>query len=127
MPHNLFLHSALVQTRSLERNNKAAVKEGNYYFAVEGAISLSLSFLINLCIVAVFAKGFHEDNTTDIDSKHIGLKNAGSVLGQRFGDIARIIWGIGLLAAGQASTMTGTFAGQYCMAGFLSVFAISMK
>ena len=56
MPHNLFLHSALVQTRKLNRNSRAAVREGNYYFALEGAISLFVSFLINLCIVAVFAK-----------------------------------------------------------------------
>eukprot|EP01084_Bolivina_argentea_P165066 286858_1 len=121
MPHNLFLHSALVQTRNLKRNNKAAVREGNYYFTIEGGSSLFVSFFINLFIVAVFAKGFHADNTTDIDRNSIGLKNAGHVLGERFGDVAKYIWGIGLLAAGQASTMTGTFAGQYCMAGFLQI------
>eukprot|EP01083_Nonionella_stella_P112838 332368_1 len=121
MPHNLFLHSALVQTRNLRRGNRAAVAEGNYYFTIEGGMSLFVSFFINLFIVAVFAKGFHTHNTTGIDQHDIGLENAGDVLGQRFGDFAKYIWGVGLLAAGQASTMTGTFAGQYCMSGFLEI------
>ena len=119
MPHNLFLHSALVQTRNLKRTNMAAVREGNYYFTIEGGLSLLVSFFINLFIMAVFAKGFNTDNTTDIDNYDIGLRNAGEVLQQRFGEAAKIVWGVGLLAAGQASTMTGTFAGQYSMAGFL--------
>eukprot|EP00486_Rosalina_sp_Unknown_P002978 CAMPEP_0201568470 /NCGR_PEP_ID=MMETSP0190_2-20130828/9564_1 /ASSEMBLY_ACC=CAM_ASM_000263 /TAXON_ID=37353 /ORGANISM="Rosalina sp." /LENGTH=405 /DNA_ID=CAMNT_0047989629 /DNA_START=47 /DNA_END=1261 /DNA_ORIENTATION=- len=117
MPHNLFLHSALVQTRSLRRDNKAAVREGNYYFTIEGGMSLFVSFFINLFIVAVFAKGFHGTE----DAGDIGLKSAGDNLEQRFGSFAKYMWGVGLLAAGQASTMTGTFAGQYAMAGFLEI------
>merc|ERR1712129_149063 len=121
MPHNLFLHSALVQTRSLKRTNKAAVREGNYYFTIEGGMSLLVSFFINLFIVAVFAKGFGEDNQTGVVAKDVGLRTAGDFLGARFGSASRIIWGVGLLAAGQASTMTGTFSGQYVMAGFLEI------
>ena len=100
MPHNLFLHSALVQTRNLKRTNKAAVREGNYYFTIEGGMSLFVSFFINLFIVTVFAKGFHEENTIGVDPNDIGLKSAGDVLGARFGEAAKIIWGVGLLAAG---------------------------
>ena len=55
MPHNLFLHSALVQTRSVQRTKKKAVREANFYFTIESAISLLVSFFINLCVVAVFA------------------------------------------------------------------------
>lgn len=117
MPHNLFLHSALVQTRNLHRQHKGAVKEGNYYFALEGAVSLFVSFIINLCIVAVFAKGFYGDP----DADNIGLSKAGENLGERFGKAAKYVWAIGLLAAGQSSTMTGTFAGQYAMQGFLDL------
>ena len=62
MPHNLYLHSALVRTRSIKRSNKFVVKEGNYYFTLEGAISLFVSFLINLCIVVVFAKVSMKDS-----------------------------------------------------------------
>ena len=92
MPHNLFLHSALVQTRSLRRDNKAAVREGNYYFTIEGGVSLLVSFFINLFIVAVFAKGFNEDNTTGIDVNKIGLESAGDNLEERFGSAAKYIW-----------------------------------
>merc|ERR550534_881034 len=92
MPHNLFLHSALVQSRVIDRSNKEAVQEANYYFTLEGAISLAVSFYINLTIVAVFAKG------GDYDQGDVGLGNAGDYLREKFGDVARIIWAIGLLA-----------------------------
>jgi hypothetical protein len=69
-------------------------------------------------IVAVFAAGFYINNTPRTD---IGLAEAGEVLGDRFGNAAKIIWAIGLLAAGQSSTMTGTFAGQFVMQGFLNL------
>jgi len=115
MPHNLFLHSALVQSRIINRTNKGAIQEANYYFSFEGAVSLAVSFYINLTIMAVFAEG------GSWDKEAVGLKNAGDYLKEKFGDIARIIWAIGLLAAGQSSTMTGTLAGQHVMQGFLEI------
>lgn len=118
MPHNLYLHSALVQSRGVSRHSRAGVREANRYFTIEAAISLSVSFLINLCVVAVFAKGFHNDPKARDD---IGLMNAGDYLRDAFGHSARIVWAVGLLAAGQSSTMTGTFAGQYVMQGFLDI------
>ena len=96
MPHNLFFHSALVQTRNLRREHKGAVKEGNFYFALESAISLLVSFFINLFIVAVFAKGFYGSD----DASDIGLSNAGSSLESAFGKAAKYLWALGLLAAG---------------------------
>ena len=96
MPHNLFLHSALIQTRNIQRQHKSAVKEGNFYFSLESAITLLVSFIINLFIVAVFAKGFY--GTDDADS--IGLSNAGDVLDETFGKAAKYLWALGLLAAG---------------------------
>jgi NRAMP (natural resistance-associated macrophage protein)-like metal ion transporter len=115
MPHNLFLHSALVQSRIIDRANKRAVQEANYYFTLEGAISLAVSFYINLTIVAVFAAG------GDWKDHDVGLENAGDYLKYKFGSAARVIWAIGLLAAGQSSTMTGTLAGQHAMQGFLNI------
>merc|ERR1719461_140511 len=97
MPHNLFLHSALVDSRKIERTQKSAVAEANYYFAIESGISLLFSFFINLFIVAVFAKGFH--GTPDADD--IGLQGAGNNLQDRFGESFKYIWAVGLLAAGQ--------------------------
>merc|ERR1719410_2279698 len=100
MPHNLFLHSALVQSRHIDRSIKGAVREANFYFTLEGAISLLVSFWINLTIMAVFAAGDHFDYGNDI-----GLRDAGNFLARNFGKSAKYIWAVGLLAAGQSSTM----------------------
>jgi natural resistance-associated macrophage protein len=71
-----------------------------------------------MLILVVFAVGFYVNDTPRND---IGLAEAGEVLAERFGKAARIIWAIGLLAAGQSSTMTGTFSGQFVMQGFLDL------
>lgn len=129
MPHNIFLHSALVLSRNVNRKSKSHMKEANFYFMIEGGISLAVSFIINLCVVAVFARGFYEGHCKGDEcekrcgsgSDAIGLQQAGCRLGIRFGDSVKYIWAVGLLAAGQSSTMTGTFAGQYVMQGFLDL------
>jgi natural resistance-associated macrophage protein len=118
MPHNIYLHSALVQSRNVDRNNKKAVDEAIYYFGVESILSLTVSFFINMFVVAVFAKGFFIDGVGRDD---IGLFEAGDNLKERFGSAAQIVWAIGLLGSGQSSTMTGTFAGQFVMQGFLNI------
>jgi len=114
MPHNLFLHSALVQSRVVGRGEEAeAVK----LFSIESSVAIFTSILINTSVVAVFAKGFFGSAQAD----QIGLKNAGDFLGQRYGDTLRIIWALGLCAAGQSSTMTGAYAGQWVMQGYLQL------
>lgn len=117
MPHNIYLHSALVQSRDVKRDSDVQLKEANKYFAIESAIALLLSFIINLFVVSVFAVGFY--GTPEADD--IGLHNAGEYLQKQYGDFALYIWAIGLLAAGQSSTMTGTYAGQFVMQGFLDL------
>eukprot|EP01134_Creolimax_fragrantissima_P007837 CFRG7837T1 len=119
MPHNLFLHSALVQSRAVNQRDKSAVRQANMYYVIETIVALICSFLINLFVMAVFAKGFF--NQPGIETKDIGLHNAGQYLGDRYGQIALYVWAIGLLAAGQSSTMTGTYAGQFVMSGFLNL------
>ena len=57
MPHNLYLHSALVKSRGIDRRKSTAVRQANMYFFVESAIALFVSFLINVFVVAVFAAG----------------------------------------------------------------------
>lgn len=57
MPHNLYLHSALVKSRGIDRRKPTAVRQANMYFFVESAIALFVSFLINVFVVAVFAAG----------------------------------------------------------------------
>lgn len=115
MPHNIYLHSALVQSRGINPNKRKEVKEGIFYHSLEAAIALGVSFFINLFVVSVFAEGFYGqfDDVSDI-----GLENAGYFLEQRYGEAALYIWAVGILAAGQSSTMTGTYAGQFVMKGF---------
>ncbi|XP_032595795.1 protein Malvolio isoform X1 [Drosophila grimshawi] len=145
MPHNLYLHSALVKSRDVDRRQPKKVSEANFYFFIEASVALFVSFIINLFVMAVFAHGMYgktnqdvldvcenkpmyEDarlafkdshNNTDIISPD--LYKGGLFLGCTFGAAAMYIWGVGILAAGQSSTMTGTYAGQFSMEGFLNL------
>lgn len=134
MPHNLYLHSALVKSRKIDRKDKAKVKEANFYFFVEGAIALFVSFIINVFVVSVFAHGLYQKNNGDVieqcngtalyeEAKSVFVGNlsapvdadiykGGIFLGCSFGMAALYIWAIGILSAGQSSTMTGTYSGQ---------------
>lgn len=108
----IFFDSALVMSRDLGDNpstNKK--KEANYYFAMESAGALFISYLINLSIVVVFAQVFY--NPGQAISHLPGLYDASEVLAKTLGKSAKYFWALGLLAAGQCSTMTGTLAGQY--------------
>jgi NRAMP (natural resistance-associated macrophage protein)-like metal ion transporter len=112
MPHNIYLHSALVMSRNIDRT-RVSINEGNKYNLIESSIALLLSFLINVAILTVSATEF-SDATNKED---IGLDNASSLLKNllKNGVVASIIFGIALLASGQSSTITGTFAGQFVM------------
>lgn len=114
MPHNLYLHSALVLSRKFNTNSYRELQDGYYYNAIESALSLGVSFFINVCVISTFAY-----YTETSQGGLITLQNADVTLEDSFGKAARYIWGIGLLAAGQSSTMTGTYAGQFVMEGFL--------
>ncbi|CAM8884563.1 unnamed protein product [Rhodiola kirilowii] len=120
MPHNVFLHSALVQSREIDHTKKSRVQEALKYYSIESTIALAVSFMINLFVTTVFAKAFY--GTKQADS--IGLVNAGQYLQEKYGGgllPILYIWAIGLLAAGQSSTITGTYAGQFMMGGFLNL------
>ncbi|CAN6361576.1 unnamed protein product [Urochloa humidicola] len=120
MPHNVFLHSALVQSRKIDQNKEYQVREALRYYSIESTIALAVSFMINLFVTTVFAKGFYGSKVAG----NIGLENARQYLQEKFGGgffPILYIWGIGLLAAGQSSTITGTYAGQFIMGGFLNL------
>merc|ERR1719153_884068 len=140
MPHNLYLHSALVKSRDIDRTKKKEVKEANFYFFIEAALALFVSFLINVFVVAVFAKGLYKKTNHEIRELCLAANNShaeqfpdntdlvdadiykgGVFLGCQFGSAAMYIWALGVLAAGQSSTMTGTYAGQFAMEGFLNL------
>lgn len=118
MPHNVFLHSALVQSRDIDNRKVGRVQEALKYYSIESTIALAISFIINLFVTTVFAKSFYG---TEI-ANSIGLENAGHYLQEKYGGGSfpiLYIWAVGLLAAGQSSTITGTYAGQFIMGGFL--------
>ncbi|XP_023397317.1 natural resistance-associated macrophage protein 1 isoform X3 [Loxodonta africana] len=139
MPHNIYLHSALVKSREIDHTRRADIREANMYFLIEATIALFVSFLINLFVVAVFGQAFyHQTNQAAFNvcansSLHdyakifpqnnlavdVDIYQGGVILGCLFGPAALYIWAVGLLAAGQSSTMTGTYAGQFVMEGFL--------
>ncbi|KAL3078076.1 hypothetical protein niasHT_036959 [Heterodera trifolii] len=141
MPHNLYLHSALVKSRRIDRVRRQAVVEANFYYFVECAIALCCSFFINLFVVAVFAHGLFGKTNADIfktcenqplvpdrqlfpnntDLVEADIYKGGIFLGCQFGMFALYVWGVGIMAAGQSSTMTGTYAGQFVMEGFLQI------
>uniref|UniRef100_A0A3B3ULE1 Solute carrier family 11 member 2 n=1 Tax=Poecilia latipinna TaxID=48699 RepID=A0A3B3ULE1_9TELE len=140
MPHNIYLHSALVKSREVDRSKKKEIKEANKYFFIESAIALFVSFLINVFVVAIFAEAFYQrsnievynvcnqssiphSNLFPLDNKtlEVDIYKGGVVLGCFFGPAALYIWAVGILAAGQSSTMTGTYSGQFVMEGFLNL------
>ncbi|KAJ0754038.1 putative NRAMP family protein [Helianthus annuus] len=119
-PHNVFLHSALVQSRKVDPKQTGRVREALRYYSIESTTALSITFVINLFVTTVFAKAFFGTAIADT----VGLRNAGQFLEERFGGgLVPIlyIWAVGLLAAGQSSTITGTYAGQFIMDGFLNL------
>ncbi|KAK3536973.1 hypothetical protein QTP86_029302, partial [Hemibagrus guttatus] len=140
MPHNIYLHSALVKSREVNRANKREVKEANKYFFIESCIALFISFLINVFVVAVFAEAFYNKTNMEVNEQcnqtgsvhtdlfplnnntlEVDIYKGGVVLGCFFGPAALYIWAVGILAAGQSSTMTGTYSGQFVMEGFLNL------
>lgn len=139
MPHNLYLHSALVKSREIDRTSKEKVKEANKYYFIESAIALFISLIINIFVVSVFAEGLYGKPNSYVHQKCLDrnitqekfpannetveadLYNAGIYLGCEFGYAPMYIWAIGILAAGQSSTMTGTYSGQFVMEGFLNL------
>ena len=121
MPHNLYLHSALVLTRGVNIADKAAVQEAVYYGRIDASMALLFSFVINLFVVCVFA----QCRTFTAADNSIGLREAGDRLSsQACSDgtgAYKYIFAIGLLASGQAATVTSTYAGQYVMQGYLDL------
>lgn len=66
MPHNLYLHSALVKSRDIDRSKKEKIKEANYYYLIESSLALLCSFVINVFVVTVFGYGLHEKTNNEL-------------------------------------------------------------
>ncbi len=117
MPHNLYLHSALVQTRQIGSDEKS-IKKAIRFNLLDTTIALNAAFLVNSAILILAASVFYYSGHHDIAKIEDAHKLLAPLLGSK---IAPVIFAIALIAAGQSSTITGTLAGQIVMEGYLHV------
>lgn len=115
MPHNLYLHSSLVQTRAITQNAKS-LKEAIQYNIIDTVLSLNASLFINASILIVAATVFYKQNII-VDE----LTQAHVMLNKTLGGAAAVAFALALFLSGQSSTYTGTLAGQIVMEGFLNL------
>ena len=115
MPHNLYLHSSIVQTRAFERT-KEGLRAALRFATWDTVIALGLAFFVNAAILVLAAAVFHTSGTAVED-----LKDAFVLLKPLLGGAAATAFAVALLASGQSSTITGTLAGQIVMEGFLNI------
>ena len=117
MPHNLYLHSSIVQTRKYEQNDEGR-KEAIWFATLDSTVALMFALFINASILIVAAATFHTQGRTDIAE----IQDAHRLLSPMLGvSVASTLFALALLASGQNSTLTGTLAGQIVMEGFLNL------
>jgi len=115
MPHNLYLHSALVQTRKIKRDTKGIKRALKLNF-IDTAVALNLAFFVNAAILVLAATVFFKTGRTDVGE----IRQAHELLAPMLGSsLAPILFAVALIASGQSSTVTGTLAGQIVMEGYL--------
>lgn len=116
MPHNLYLHSSLVQTRQIDRSFEGIKKAIKYNF-IDTTIALNLAFFVNAAILVLAGAAFYVNGFYNVAE----IQDASKLLENLFGSVAPTFFGIALIAAGQSSTITGTLAGQIVMEGHLNL------
>jgi len=116
MPHNLYLHSALVQTRKIDRTD-AGIRQAIKFNRIDTTIALNLAFFVNAAILVVAASVFFNTPNAGVAE----IKEAHRLLPEFLGNVAPVLFAVALIAAGQSSTITGTLAGQIIMEGYLSL------
>jgi manganese transport protein len=115
MPHNLYLHSALVQTRKI-KTSYHGIKQALKFNLLDSTVALNLAFLVNAAILILAAATFFSTGRTNVAK----IEDAYHLL-PMLGKFAPYLFAIALIAAGQSSTITGTLAGQIVMEGYLSL------
>ncbi|KAK4273994.1 hypothetical protein QN277_017289 [Acacia crassicarpa] len=123
MPHNLFLHSALVLSRKVPHTVRG-INEACRYFLIESGIALFIAFLINVAVVSVSGAVCSSPNLSSENAdncSNLTLDSASFLLKNVLGRSSSTIYAIALLASGQSSAITGTYAGQFIMQGFLDL------
>lgn len=117
MPHNLYLHSSLVQTRKFNRNPEG-IRQALKYNFIDSAIALNLAFFVNAAILILAAAAFYNNGLYEVSEIQDAHKLLAPMLGSEW---APILFAVALIAAGQSSTITGTLAGQIIMEGYLNL------
>jgi len=117
MPHNLYLHSAIVQTRRIEQTD-AGKREAIKFATLDSSIALTLALFINGSILILAAATFHQAGRTDVAQIQEAYQLLTPMLGA---GAASILFAVALLASGQNSTITATLAGQIVLEGFLDI------
>lgn len=117
MPHNLYLHSSLVQTRKFDRS-KEGIKQALKYNFIDSTIALNLAFFVNAAILILAAATFYKVGMHEVAEIQDAHKFLQPLLGTKW---APILFAVALIAAGQSSTITGTLAGQIIMEGYLNL------
>ena len=117
MPHNLYLHSSIVQTRKYEQNPEGK-REAIKFATIDSTVALMFALFINAAILIVAAATFHTRGQTDVAEIQDAYKLLSPTLGV---GLASVVFAVALLASGQNSTLTGTLAGQIVMEGFLNI------
>jgi manganese transport protein len=117
MPHNLYLHSSLVQTRKFDRS-KQGIKQALKYNFIDSTIALNLAFFVNAAILILAAATFHKNGYFEVAEIQDAHQLLAPLLGTKW---APILFAVALIAAGQSSTITGTLAGQIVMEGYLNL------
>ncbi|KAL5982761.1 hypothetical protein ACLOJK_016837 [Asimina triloba] len=123
MPHNLFLHSALVLSRKIPPSVQG-INNACKFFLIESGFALFIAFLINVAVVSVTGTVCAADNLSDENAgrcNDLTLNSASFLLKNVLGRSSSTIYAIALLASGQSSAITGTYAGQFIMQGFLDL------
>src|SRR5207253_3496406 len=117
MPHNLYLHSAIVQTRDFDRTHEGK-REAIHYSVIDSTVALTFALLVNAAILIVSAATFYRHGFNQIAEIQDAHKLLSPLLGVTG---ASTVFALALLASGQNSTLTGTLAGQVVMEGFLNI------
>lgn len=116
MPHNLFLHSSVILTRDVARDD-ASIKEAIKFGTIDSTVSLTLALFINASILMVAAAAFHKNGYNDVTTLEDAYHLLDPILNST---TASILFAVALLASGQNSTLTGTLSGQIVMEGFMT-------
>jgi manganese transport protein len=117
MPHNLYLHSSLVQTRAIDRTPQG-IRTALHFNFLDSFVALNFAFFINAAILIMAAGSFFRHGMNQVTEIQQAYHTLAPLLGTQF---ASILFAVALLCSGQNSTLTGTLAGQVVMEGFLSI------